>query len=115
MDEPSQQRLAAALEAEWIDLFRVSGSGVQGRSMHLGDDVQIFLVEIETLLFLHPHERRTLSRARRLLRFSKNNAALVAVHPLIHGRVATPRGPGTLIEQSSVTVTRLPLTKDAAG
>lgn len=67
MDEPSQQHLAAGLEAEWIELFKVAVAGSMAHSARLSEAVPVLLVEMETLLFLRHYEQRPLARARRLM------------------------------------------------
>jgi hypothetical protein len=97
--EPSQQRFVAQLEVEWVNLFKVSGSSAKVHASNLDNGISILLTEIDTLLFLHPYEKRLLARAQRLLRLNKYNASLVAVHPLIHGRVSRPYDQADFSEQ----------------
>ncbi|SAL50066.1 hypothetical protein AWB64_05275 [Caballeronia sordidicola] len=65
MAEPSQQHLAEDLEREWVCLFNEPHRAGKRPSAALNDAIDIFLIEVETLLYLVAYEKHSLAGARR--------------------------------------------------
>lgn len=87
MNQPSQERLASGLETEWIELFRCAlARGPKFNGEAIEGALSVLIVEIETLLFLTPHEKSVLSKAVALLNSHRVSESLVKLHPLINAR-----------------------------
>lgn len=89
MERASQERFASGLEKEWIVLFNCAlAHGPKSNKEALQGALSVLIVEIETLLFLTPHEKCVLSTASALLNSNRVSESLVKLHPLIHSRAA---------------------------